>query len=453
MADPLASSLGILTGVAVGTAAAAAVEPAVELPRQTAWAQNKVRVLDPAVMARLVATGGTDLGTAQTAGGVEGFNEDKVNALVYLAQTVPGFAEAMTIWRRQGARPNSWDAKFSHAMVKGGLDQQYETDVENLFDVWLTPAQIALAIVRSVMTDPGVLVRDLDTSGSNVPQYTPPALDTLTEAIGGGTNLERLKVLVASIGLPPSVQQLASMYFRAIITEGGYNQGIEQGDARPEWAPFWLEQAREILTARDYVELYLRGWITQTAMYAGTALHGMTAADTDLLYEVTGRPLAVHQITTGLARGGVFQPTADGIQDPYEASVHEANLRPEFYDLAIANKYTIPGYFVIKALLAAGTITQAEGEQYYLDLGWPPDLAAKAAAAEAVATTSTASPVKSATTTALTSLRKAYIGGQVTAATAPDYLTQLGIDTAVQPQLLAVWDVQKNVEALTTPTA
>ena len=61
--------------------------------------------------------------------------------------------------------------------------------------------------------------------------------------------------------------------------------------------------------------------------------------------------------------------------------------------------------------------------------------------------------MKSATTTALTSLRKAYIGGQVTAATAPDYLTQLGIDAAIQPQLLAVWDVQKNVEALTTPTA
>ena len=449
MASPLGSAPSIILGVGVGTAAAAAIEPLVEPAKQQAWSNNPHQILDPGLLARLVAQGGVDLTDAGAEALLSGYTSDKLDALIYLSQTVPGFAEAVTGLRRTTITADD----FLHTLVKGAMDSRYYAAVQDLANTWLTPEQVALGIVRGTIPDPGILPVTLDTTGT-IAAYPQFGENTaLQEAAGGGIDRERLTAMVGSIGLPMSLQQAASATFRQIIQRGDFNRAVLESDTRPEWADAIFAQAAEIPSARDYVELYLRGWITQNAMYAGTALHGMSTTDSDLLYEQMGRPLPVHQITTGLARGGVFQPTATGIQDPYEASVHEANLRPEFYDLAIANKYTIPGYFVIKALLAAGTITQAEGEQYYLDLGWPPDLAAKAAAAEAVATTSSASPVKSATTTALTSLRKAYIGGQVTAATAPDYLTQLGIDPAVQPQLLAVWDVQKNVEALTTPTA
>ena len=73
MANPLGSAPGIILGVGVGTAASAAIEPAVEGPRQAAWKGNPIRVLDPSLMAALVAAGGIDLGTAQADAALEGF--------------------------------------------------------------------------------------------------------------------------------------------------------------------------------------------------------------------------------------------------------------------------------------------------------------------------------------------------------------------------------------------
>src|SRR5438552_684379 len=101
MAGPLGSTPGIIVGVAVGTAAADALQPAFERARQDAWRRNAVRELDPGTIARLVAQGAMALdGAAYNAAGGEGFSSDKLDALVYLSQTVPGFAEAMALYRR-----------------------------------------------------------------------------------------------------------------------------------------------------------------------------------------------------------------------------------------------------------------------------------------------------------------------------------------------------------------
>ena len=374
MANPLGSAPGIVIGVGVGTAAAAAIEPAVELPRQAAWSKPgaAVRVLDPAIMARLVAQGGIDLGTAQADAAKEGYSEDKLNALVYLAQTVPGFAEAMTIWRRQGARPNGWDDLFSHAMVKGGLDQQYEADVENLFDEWLTPAQVALAIVRSLMKDPGLMPVNLDTSGGVVPAYPQSAIDPLTEALGGGVDTERLRVLVGSIGLPMSTHEAASAYFRDIIKLGDYNRSILEGDVRPEWASAILDQARAILSPSEYAELQLRGFYDAPTRRANTAKHGMSDADSDLLFDVLGRGLSEHQMVIAKARGGVYNGPTDHIPADELAALQRANLRPEYYNLAFAARYTYPSGFQIKAEAVAKVLTQTQTYDILLEVGWDP---------------------------------------------------------------------------------
>jgi hypothetical protein len=372
MADPLTSSLGILTGVAVGTAAAAALEPAIELPKQTAWSENAVRVLDPAIMARLVAQGGIDLGTAQKDAKLEGYGADKLNALVYLAQTVPGFAEAMTIWRRKGPRPNTFDALFDHAMVKTGLDQQYIADVENLFDEWLTPAQVALAIVRGLINDPGLMVETLDAGPGNVKAYTPSTLIALDEALGGGVDKERLRVMVGSIGLPMSTHEAASGFFRSILTRSDYNRSILEGDVRPEWADAILEQARQILTAGEYAELELRGYYDRKTRLANTAQHGMSDADSDLLFDVLGRGLSLHQFVIGRARGGVYEGDYSAIPTGELATLQRGNLRPEYYSIAYAGRYTYPSGFQIKAETVSGTLTQPEANQILLEVGWDP---------------------------------------------------------------------------------
>ena len=72
------------------------------------------------------------------------------------------------------------------------------------------------------------------------------------------------------------------MLNRGIINEAAFYLLIEQSDARLAWGPFLLQLRRMLLTPHEYAELYIRGWISQQEMYDGTALHGLTQADTDL---------------------------------------------------------------------------------------------------------------------------------------------------------------------------
>src|SRR5205807_4966194 len=115
-----------------------------------------------------------------------------------------------------------------------------------------------------------------------------------------------------------------------------------EGNTRGEWAPFLFEGFRQIPTAHDFVEGRLRGWLADPAMYAGTALHGMSQADTDLLFKIMGRPIVEHQIVTGEARGGTYNGPIANIPTPFLKSLQESNIRPEWYSLAYANRYTYP---------------------------------------------------------------------------------------------------------------
>lgn len=418
MAGPLGSTPGIIVGVGVGAAASAAIEPAVELPKQAAWKANAHKVLNPAQMAALVAQGGVSLGAAQADGVLEGYGADKMNALVYLAQTVPGFAEAITGLRRGTITPDD----FAHTLVKTAVDARYYPAIEDLQHVWLSPQQVALGVVRSLLPDPGLMPVDLDTSGGSVPAYTKANIDVLKEALGGGIDRERLRVMVGSIGLPMSTQQAANATFRGIIQRPDFNRSILEGDVRPEWADAIFEQSRQYPTSHDYIEDHLRGWSDEAAMIAGTAKHGMSEADTQILFRISGRPLSWHQVHIGLARGGVYDGPIGDIDPAFLKALRESNIRPEWYNLAWAQRYSYPAAFVLRALTQGGDVTEAESRQILLFEGWEPTLAAKVAAKWAAGTGTTAAAKKQ----TLTHLTAEYLSGAMTEAALTTALQGLG---------------------------
>lgn len=418
MAGPLGSTPGIIVGVGVGAAASAAIEPAVELPRQAAWKANAHRLLDPAVMARLVASGGVDLATAQADGVLEGYGADKLNALVYLAQTVPGFAEAITAWRRGKIGPED----FTHTLIKAAIDARYYDAVKDLKDEWLTPQQVALGIVRGLLHDPGLMAVTLDAGAGNVTAYRESTIDALKEALGGGIDTERLRVMVGSIGLPMSTQAAAQATFRQIITRQDFNRSILEGDVRPEWADAIFEQARQHPTAHDYVEDHLRGWTTEAEMLAGTSKHGMSAADTQILFRINGRPLSFHQTFIGLARGGVYDGPTTGIDPAFLKSLQESNIRPEWYNLAWAQRYNYPTAFVLRSLTQGGDLTEAQTEQILTYEGWDPVLAKQVATKWAGGTGTTATQKKQ----TLAHLTAEYLSGSLSRAQLVTMLTGLG---------------------------
>lgn len=366
-------------GGAVATAAADAVRAVLEVVRQHAWQRNPVRVLQPGQAAELVTQGLIDRTTAEAEAAREGYNSNRLAALVELAYRVPGVAELMRLWRRGILTEEQW----REAMQKTGLRPDLVAALEGLKQEPIDPAEIAKAIHRGIMHGAGLLVSEPSTTPGKVPIVPPSPMDPEEEAAWSGLDHERLRILVGNAGLPPGVMEGLSLLNRGKITEDDFSRLVGESNMRNEWADALLALRRQLLTPHEYAELRVRGWIDDQAMLDGAALHGMTEADTRLLFEVLGRPIPVHQVTTGEARGGTYDGDTAEIPEAYLRSLEQGSQRPEWYSLSYHNRFTLPSAFVIRALQEAGAIDGARAEQLYLWSGWPPALAQQVAQAYA----------------------------------------------------------------------
>ncbi len=364
-----------MVGVGVGTAAAAALEPLIEPGAQAAWRDHPNRVLEPALYARLVAQGAIDITVGRPLALRSGYNADQFNRLVHLAQNAPDLAITLELWRRGKFGDPTGGAALGlvdHALSKAQIEHQYWPAIKDLFSERLDPPVIALAIVRGIMKDPGFLPVGPPTVAGKVPAFPVSPLDPLIEARASGYDAERLFVEVANTGRPAPPNEAARATFRNIIDRVDFDRAISEGDIRNEWAETLFEVAREILTANQYAELQLRGFLDRSERLVQTAKHGMSTADSDLLFDMLGRSIPVHQVVTGEARGGVFQSTATTIPPAFLQSLQRGNLRPEYYDLAYANRYSYPSAFFFRLLITDGTLSPAEGEQAFKEIGWSP---------------------------------------------------------------------------------
>lgn len=372
----IGSTPSLLLGIAAGGAASAAFEPALEIPRQQAWHAAPHRVLEPELLARLVAQGGVAIGTAEELAKHSGYSPANLDALVYMAQSAPGSAELLFLWRLGVINEATW----RQGMVKLGQRPDWIDRVAETFSVPLTAAEAAVAIHHHVIPNQGQLPGlDLSTTGK-VLRFPLVPIDAYKSAEAYGMANDQLDAITRTLGLPPGLDMVARMVFRGILDRGDFTLAALQSNRRTEWQAFEFEGYRQIPTAEQFVEAHLRGWITQSEMYAGTALHGMTQANTDLEYQIHRRPVTVRQITQAQAWGGNFNPAAGELQDPYEASVHQNNLGPEWYDLAKALKHTYSVPFWWRSMVEAGALQPAEAHTILLRLGNPPAFADNAVA-------------------------------------------------------------------------
>lgn len=436
----IGSTPALIVGTAVGGAAAAAFEPALEVPRQEAWNAAPNRILNPELLARLVAQGGVDLADAAAEAKRDGYGPDKLDALVYLAQTVPGIGEATALWRRGLIS----DGLYSHVLVKEGLDQRYVAGIiANKTAEPIGLGDIGYAVVRGIVPAPSYVPVPVPASGDTVPRYPVVNVDPEELAARLGYSPEMLQIIVGRSGLSMAPVMAAQARFRGIIGPNDYLIAIGEGDLRTEWAHPLLEVSRQILTADQYMEAVLRGWSTMSEGKAGAAKHGMTDADAQLLYEVRRRPLSVPTITKALARGGSFDAANAPFDNPYVASVHEADLGPEWYGLAEAMKYTPPSAFVIRSLLKDGALSAAEGETQLLYSGWEPSLAKLVATHYSAGGGAVADPhVAKAQTQLWGTLHRSYLAGKTDDTTATTVLGTLGVAAGAIPSVLHLWQTE-----------
>lgn len=429
-----------MVGVGVGTAAAAALEPLVEPGRQNAWKAHPNRVLDPGIVARLVAQGAVTLGEGRDQADREGFDTDKFDQLVYLAQTVPGFSEALEMWRRF----DGFDDLWTHSLAKRGLDARYLPFYNKLKQDILSPGELAAAVHRGLVPDPGILLGEQPQPPFNVEAYPVQPIDAISEAEGSGFDEERLRVLVGLQGLPMGVIEAAQAYFRGVITHGDYIRAFNESNNRNEWAEAVLEYARQIPTARDFMENALRGhhdfeWAAQQA-----ARHGMSREDAFLIYQNQGRPLNLHQITQALAWGAKYNPGRGDNPDPWMQSVLLGAVRPEYYEMQDSLKYNLPSAFYFRALQEQNVLGETDAAMWYKRLGWPPELADLVAKAYAKTGTATADPhVAKAQVQLWTTTHASYKAFEISGTTANQALAKAGVDATAIPTVLDIWDTER----------
>lgn len=431
-------------GYAIGRAAGGALEPfLIDLTNEAnkaAVALGESRPPGVTPLAIGVAQGKLAQAEASEWAHQTGHSDDVLDALVRVATAAPDLGLAYRAWRRNELT----ETQFRTAARRHGIGADWLDALVALKSDVLDPVQLANAIHRGLIPDPGLLAVPPPTGTGNVPAYPTYQIDALHEAASSGIDRDRLGALVGLTGLPMGSHEAAQATFRHILTMTDYQRAIAEGNTRNEWGEAILEYSRQIPTARDFLENALRGYRDLNAALEGAALHGMTPEHATMIYQNQGRPMAVRLITQALARGGKFQPEPGEITDPYEASIVEGNLKPGYYDLARALKYTMPSPFVIRQLANSGVWDETTTRERLLWIGWNPADATAVATAWAHGSAAKPDPWLAKSDQQLwTALHKAYKAGPVDPAKVDADFDLIGVSPAVRPEILARWDAEK----------
>ena len=357
-------------GGAIASAGRDAVAPVLEPVRQHAWEKNQLRVLGPNEAARLVAQAALDLSQAEGEASRSGVNANRLAALVYLAQTAPGVAEALALYRRKLIG----DGELEHAFAKASIEADYWAALKATATVLLSPAEVAAAIQQGHLPNPGILpdvspavvpasgVAEPLTPDGQPPSHVPLTevdLDPVVQAEGAGLTTDQLRVLANLAGLPPGAESLLHMWNRGLIDEASVDAGIREGHMKTKWTGAFKRMRWAVLSAPEAASARLRQWITAEESYRIGALTGHTQEQMDLLFLNRGRPASPTQMWRAWARG-VIGPR--GVPTEYEdhaKAIAISDIRPEYAEMLWGIRFNYPSLFQLNRLATAKVIDVA----------------------------------------------------------------------------------------------
>jgi hypothetical protein len=460
-------------GIAVGGAAGAAFEPKLEIPKQKAWASNPQRLPDVGLIAALVAGGKVSQANGRDMAARLGFDQGPFDSLTWLSQNRLDFPLMLRLWRRFGAFDGGADATLAQlldeTLAHDQLDWKYHEWLTKLKTAELPSiGDIAYGVVRGLLPAPAYVPVAPPTSGDYVPRFPVIEIDPERLAAAQGFDKKMLQLMVGRSGLSmapimaaqalfrsnsaasiaglPDIQGVAPFNGKPYVGPKDYLLAIAEGDLRTEWADAVRETAREILTAGEYAELELRGYIDKPTRRALTARHGMSEFDSDLLYAVKGRAPSARQVYLGLARGAKWPSTYADVPEPYRSSIERSDIRPEFADIVYHNRFGEPSAFVVRALLRDGAITADRGATILENSGIPPDLSTLVANFYAAAGGTATDPyVTKAQNQLWTTTHRSYVGEMIDPATATTAIEAVGVPASAAPAVLNLWNEERSL--------
>ena len=405
---------------AFGLATGPVLRPATETIAQEAWMHYQSRALGAGDVAGIVAEDVELQAWGESEASRTGINKERFDALLGEALNAPGLNELYALWRRGEIS----DGDFAHGLRKAKLEPRWDAPLRALHDVLLTPDILANARQQGFV--------------DQARQYSESALQGVTN--------DRAEIMFELSGNPPGPETMMRAVNRGLTDQATFTQAIREGRTKTKYTELLYALRENVLSAAVYVRAHLKGHIDAAGMHAGGAKWGYTAADMDLWYEASGNPASAHQIHIGYARGASVPGAADE-QDAIRKSVAQGNLRPEYADVIYAGRYTYPSAFVLRALVTAGTLTEAEGEQVLLFSGWEPKLAKQVAASWAGSSGGTTADahLSKAQTQLWSRTHSSYIAREISDTVARNALADAGVPAASQAGILSVWQVERDL--------
>jgi hypothetical protein len=369
-------TVGEGAGVAMGTATANVVEPALQELANAAREAYPHLPLDPQDAAALRARETTGEVAGIDLRGVDpshearysGLRQARFDALTELARGFPDLGSLLHLRRRQlaeGAPAGIDRRQFRRALRHSGLEAEYIDQVTELLYERLAPADVANAIQQGFVPNDGYLP-PADLTG---PPFSIPteqvAIDPTAEAFNAGVDGDRLRVLAQLSGNPPGPQELTEMFRRGLISEAQWLHGIREGRTKTKWAGPLFALRHAILSAADAANLRLRGWIDADEAARIGALTGYSAEQMQLQYEMRGRPISPTQAYTAWARDAphVRQPGFDPAgpdfgEDDFLRAVRQSDIRPEWGPILWHNRFAYPSLFQLRRAVQDGGISR-----------------------------------------------------------------------------------------------
>lgn len=440
--DPIEITGGLAIGTGLGGAIEDTVKPRLELFRQSQWEAHADIALPPGVAAEVAAENYDSYGNMTAEAARNGYNAARFQHLYDVTVTAPGMGELLTMLRRGTIS----GANFQHGLDKARLEPMWSSGLADLANVYIGIGDIAYAIVRGILPAPSYVPVAPPKSGDKVPRYPQVNIDPVALAGKLGYSPEMLEIMVGRSGLSMAPGMAAQALFREIIGPNDYLLAIAEGDLRTEWADPVREVSRQIPTAGEAVQYQLRGFTDAAGRYALTRLHGMTDANSDILYNIAGRAPSDRQVYIGLARGAKYPATYADVPSPFREAIQRSDIRPEFADIVYQNRYSLPSAFVVRSLLTDGAIDAARGSTILQHEGWPPDLADLVASHYAASGGTAADPhVTKAQNQLWTTTHTSYKAAEIDNATATASLGVVGVNAAAVPEILTIWAHERSL--------
>ena len=349
------------------------------------WTQLSQTWPDVSTIAAMVNRGIIEQQTANALYRRLGFENDLLDSLLNMQETLPSVADAALAVLRgdltesEGASlaiANGYTSdSFKIFLANTGEPPGSQELQEALRRGFINEATFKKGILQSRVRDewiPTLLalryspLSTADAVNAYVEGYVSEAT---VQGVADKNGLEpgQYKILVEAAGDPLSYTDMMRLFRYGKATENDVRDALKRGRLKDDYIDFALALRDSPMSVADAIEARVQGYLGEADSKAIASMNGLREQDYDPLYLSAGDPLPKEEMLRLFNRGKVTL-------DQVKAALRQSRLKDSYIDTAVELRTQLPALYEVRALLADGSLTAAQGTNLLLEGGYTPDI-------------------------------------------------------------------------------